>query len=126
DLVISLSAYDNNADPLSFRVHSIPEKGTLYQFGGGQRGAKINVGETIVSDSHGRVIFAPEAGEFGIPYASFTFVANDGEVDSSPAQITVNIIRAAPVAFTQSETSVSAHNAKFHRPRVPIGLPSTI
>jgi hypothetical protein len=45
----------------------------------------------VVSDAGKRVVFAPAANGYGSPYASFSFVANDGELESLPGMITVNI-----------------------------------
>jgi len=53
----------------------------------GGRGEAITMTETLVSDPQGRVIFAPAPDEFGVPYTSFSVVANDGQYDSTPERL---------------------------------------
>jgi uncharacterized repeat protein (TIGR01451 family) len=88
DLVISMRGTDPNGDPLRFRVSAQPPTGTLYQFTNGARGDAI---KDMVADPGGRVIFAPAMNDYGSPYASFSFVANDGEADSAAAPVTISI-----------------------------------
>ncbi len=103
DQVIALKASDSNADPLTFRVTSLPARGLLYQvselypFG---RGAPILTPDTTVSDPFGHIIFSPGTNEVGRPYASFNFVANDGQLDSLPATVTVNVLLPPAPRFT--------------------------
>jgi len=92
DLIIPLSVVDPNGDLLTFRIATLPTVGSLYQDTAGVRGNQVTVSGTPVSDSSGRVIFAPATDTLGAPYASFRFLANDGEVDSAPAAVTVNVI----------------------------------
>jgi hypothetical protein len=46
------------------------------------------------------VIFAPGSNLPGWPYTTFTFIANDGEADSAPATLTVNLIPAPVIDLT--------------------------
>jgi hypothetical protein len=46
------------------------------------------------------VIFAPATNTAGRPYTTFNFVANDGQLDSSPATVTVNILLPLAPQFT--------------------------
>jgi hypothetical protein len=92
DLVVGLSGYDRNGDSLSFRIVTLPGAGTLYQNVGGIRGDVISVANLVVSDYQGRIIFAPGTNAVGSPYAGFTFLANDGESDSAPATVTLNVV----------------------------------
>ena len=87
---------DPNSDPVNLRIVSLPQMGTLYQVQNEKRGPAINAPLTPVSDPGGQVIFAPIPGEFGDPYTSFTFIANDGDLDSKPATVTISI---APMAL---------------------------
>ena len=82
DLPITLSAFDVNGDKIILRVTALPGSGALYQSDSGARGAAIVALNTTVSDSVGRVIFAPAPNQFGESYASFVFTAHDGEVES--------------------------------------------
>ena len=45
-----------------------------------------------MADSQGRLVFAPASSTTGWPYSTFTFLANDGETDSTSATVTVNLI----------------------------------
>ena len=112
DLIISLTANDVNGDPLALRITSLPATGTLYQFNNSARGDAITHVDTVVSDSAGRVIFAPVPDGFGSPYASFDYVANDGKLDSASAEITVDM-SGAPYAFSRAARRVHATDASL-------------
>jgi len=101
DWVVTLRGSDLNADALGFRISTLPVVGSLHQFTDLGRGAAITAPDTSLSDPLGRVIFAPATDASGWPHATFTFIANDGEADSSPATLTVNIIP-APVIEVSS------------------------
>jgi alpha-tubulin suppressor-like RCC1 family protein len=96
DLIVAPGVSDANGDALSLRVISLPVSGLLYQCNGGVRGALIASAGTSLTDPAGRIVFAPATNAFGSPYASFSLIANDGEVDSAPGLLTLNF--AAPVA----------------------------
>jgi len=81
-LTISLNGFDPNGDPLSFRITSLPNKGSLYQYTTNGPGSPINTPGTIVTNAS-RVIFVPELNVFASSYDTFGFVASDGESDSS-------------------------------------------
>jgi hypothetical protein len=91
DFIIALDGSSANG-PLSFRVAALPAAGKLYQYAAGQRGPAISVPGTGGADGDGQVIFAPFANGFGNPYSAFSFLANDGEADSLPASVTINIL----------------------------------
>jgi hypothetical protein len=92
DSSVTLFASDPTSDPLTFRIASLPAKGFLYQYTPHGRGAPIMASNTVVTDNLRRLIFAPETNEFGSPYATFRFLANDGDADSAQATLTVNLI----------------------------------
>lgn len=92
DLVIRCGATDPNGDAVSTRVSLLPTVGGLYQFSAGARGPAILSFNTLISDPSGRVIFVPFVNSFGSPYTTFSFVANDGQVDSKPGTIVVNVV----------------------------------
>jgi hypothetical protein len=86
---ITLQASDVDGDPLTFTVLSGPSNGTLGPLAGN------------------KVVYTPAADYYGAD--SFTFVANDGTVDSNTAtvSITVNPVNDAPVAAAEnSEVTV--------------------
>jgi alpha-tubulin suppressor-like RCC1 family protein len=91
DLVVPLPALDPNGDPLTYRIASLPATGALYQYVAGARGLAITSPNTV-EDAWGRVIFAPGLNGLGTPYATFNYLVNEGVADSSPAQVTVNIV----------------------------------
>ena len=92
DLVMQLPTLDNNNDDTSTRVMTLPASGSLYQHVAGNRGGQITVTDTPVTDPANWVIFVPETNSIGSPYATFTFLADDGESVSVPATATVNIV----------------------------------
>jgi hypothetical protein len=87
DLAFTLPG--SNPDGI-FRISTLPAAGALYQFSNGVRGLAINAVNTPVSDSAGRIIFAPDPDATGTPYATFGFVAEDGVYHAGPALVTVN------------------------------------
>jgi hypothetical protein len=98
DLVILLQASDPDGDPVSMRLGALPTNGLLFQYSGGFRGPAIVAPNTVVTSAVPRVIFAPPTNSVGQPVSAFTFLANDGQVDSAPGTIAVNIILpSAPV-----------------------------
>ncbi|MEJ8566784.1 Ig-like domain-containing protein [Elongatibacter sediminis] len=80
---VTLTGSDPDGDPLTFSIATNPSNGTL-------------------SGTPPSVTYTPDADFNGAD--SFTFVANDGTIDSSPAavDITVNPINDPPVANPQS------------------------
>jgi hypothetical protein len=69
-VVITLNGSDIEGDPLTFKVDSPPAHGTW----------------TLIGQDF---IYTPAAGYSGAD--SFTFVANDGNLDSEPALVSVKI-----------------------------------
>ncbi len=100
DLLLTLRISNPDGNPLIYRIVDLPLAGQLYQNVAGNRGALINAPNTMVSDPTGQVIFAPDAGTTGSPYASFNFTADDGLFASSLGQVTVNIQIPAMPQFT--------------------------
>jgi alpha-tubulin suppressor-like RCC1 family protein len=100
DVVITLPVFEPNGDALSYRVTSLPSIGALFQYNGGVRGTPIAVPNTGVSNSQGRLIFAPANNGVGNAYASFGYVAGDGAVESAPAVVTINIVLPSAPRFT--------------------------
>jgi len=92
DLVLSMAGWDPNGDTLKFRNVSLPLNGTLYQFTPGGRGTPITDTNTTISDPSGKTIFAPVPDSFGVPFATFSYVSDDGQNESSPVLITMNVI----------------------------------
>lgn len=108
----TMTGYDRdpNNDPLTWRIGSLPSSGALYQLATVGRGDLISTNDTPITDSSGRVVFAPDLDEFGAPYTTFTFIANDGNLDSQPATATVNIVP-SPTASVSAETNNSISTA---------------
>lgn len=100
DLALALPATSPDGLPLNFHLLSLPASGSLYQYSGGTRGLAINTPNTLVSDPVGQIIFAPVPGEAGNPYATFSFMVDDGVYGSGLAQVTVNIGLPAAPQFT--------------------------
>jgi Regulator of chromosome condensation (RCC1) repeat len=92
DCVVALSGHDLNSDPLSYRITLPPTNGTLYQYTAIGRGSLINSPDTPVSDPFERVLFAPEPDSFDVQHAGFSFVANDGQLDSAPGVMALTIL----------------------------------
>jgi hypothetical protein len=108
DLVLSMDGWDPNGDTLNFRNLSLPARGALYQFTVNGRGDLITTANTMITDSLHRVIFAPEPGSFGVPYASFTYACDDGEYESNPVVLTMNIIARPAIQVASFTPSVDS------------------
>ena len=82
-LALTLSGSDVDNHPLTYTVLTQPTKGTL-------------------SGTAPALTYTPAANESGAD--SFTFIVNDGEVDSAPATVSLTVlpVNDAPVAFAQS------------------------
>jgi hypothetical protein len=91
DLVILLPAASPDGLPLSYHLLSLPATGSLYQCSAGVRGSPISGPNTLVTDPSGQVVFAPATGGTGNPYATISFMVDDGMYSSSPAQVVINI-----------------------------------
>ena len=78
-VAITLAGSDVDGNPLTYRVATNPGHGTL--------------GGTAPS-----LTYTPAAGYTGPD--SFTFVANDGQVDSAPAMVSITVTSAPPAAPT--------------------------
>ena len=111
DSVITLSGRDVNLEPelLTLKITTLSLDGTLYQNNAGGRGSPVMAGD-MVTDPSGRVIFTPASNAFGVPYASFQFVANDGMYDSPPATVVINV-HGAPFVITQPATLITDSGA---------------
>lgn len=119
DFILNLgktTAYDRdpNNDTLKWRIGSPPSRGALYQLESGGRGDLISTNDTPIRDSSGSVVFVPDRDEFGAPYTTFAFIANDGELDSPLATTTVNVVPAPSVnVFLATTNSVSTATIVF-------------
>ena len=85
---IQVSGADLENDPLAFSITSLPSAGFLYQTNDGTtKTGFVNEGDRVFN-SEQKVIFTPNANEFGI--VNFGFITNDGELTDN-AEIIVNI-----------------------------------
>ncbi len=125
DTVLKLIGTDANADQLGFKISSLPAAGALYQFTTNGRGAAINSPGAVVADASGRVIFAPETNALATPYTSFSFVANDGDSDSTPALVSLGIAILKPYAIAQPTTPLGNTALTFNGVVTPNNSPTT-
>jgi alpha-tubulin suppressor-like RCC1 family protein len=105
DSIIQLRGSDANGDSLNYRVASLPAAGTLFQYDSGSRGVQILTQDTMVTDALGRIIFVPAANTLGSPYATCSYVANDGEADSAPATATINVVLPSAPQISASQSN---------------------
>ena len=110
DCVLTLKCSEPNGDPVTYRITSLPANGSLFQFEPDGRGSAITTANTPVTDSLGRVLFAPEPDAQGLPYTTFNFLASDGEADSSEATFTVSIL---PRPLLAASAAAAATNGPF-------------
>jgi len=122
-LIASLRGTDPNADGLELLIASLPQHGGLYQYQAGDLGTRISAPYEPVSDKAGRVIFVPDPGWFGLPSDSFEYIANDGELDSAPATVTI-ALSGKPYSITQPSHFINGHSAILGGMVAPNGIPT--
>jgi len=103
-----LGGTDANNDPLTGNIATLPSQGTLWQT---QNGAdpyvQITTPGTAVSDTYGRVIFIPAAGQTGKPYSTFDFTVSDPYATSPIATVNINVTGPMVIAATNGNISIS-------------------
>jgi alpha-tubulin suppressor-like RCC1 family protein len=104
DVVVTLQGTDANNDTLSFQILSLPATGRLYQWTPTGRGDPILSPDTQVQDPGGRVIFNQDLAT----NVSFTFLVNDGLVDSPPAQVNLEISSAWTFTLPNYASGIAA------------------
>ena len=114
---ISLTGTDADNEALTFQIISLPTNGKLYQTTDGIFPTyQITSTPKVVSNTQQKVIFIPDTGEHGTPYATFQFSTKDAKTVSAPATVTVNVnqfptITVSPAGSTFSQpvlVSISA------------------
>ena len=85
-LAATLTGADVDSDPLTFRIATNPTQGSL----------------VLTNPLTGAFSYTPTANTLGT--ASFSFVANDGYIDSPPATVTISVTNNPPVAQDLDET----------------------
>lgn len=114
DLPITLTASPGDGSSLNYRIVTLPSLGMLYQYAGGGRGNVINLGNADVTDTAGRLLYAPATNAMGTPDDAFEFAANDGLNDSRPATVTVDLgLPAAPQMLSAPSLSEASQSFGF-------------
>ena len=114
---------DSQSTILSYSITTLPSKGKLYQSTNDKTKAEaIETVPTLIKDSviggvtyNSFLIHEPVANEYGTPYTTFGFKANDGIVSSNEAIVTLNygavndppVIAKVPNDSTNEETEKS-------------------
>lgn len=93
--IIQLNAFDadTSSDDLIMYIVELPQTGLLYQYSnatssGSILGDSILSSWTVVSDLSRRVVFV--ASSPGLPFASFSYIAEDASSYSSPGTVRIN------------------------------------
>ncbi|MCF6264211.1 MAG: cadherin-like domain-containing protein [Xanthomonadales bacterium] len=99
-VTLILSSSDADSDPITFNIDSAPVSGVL---------SAITVLDAVSSS----VDYTPNGGFFGSD--SFTFVANDGQTDSTPAnfEITVEAVNDQPSFTTGGDVTVDEDSSAY-------------
>ena len=122
-IVLQLPASDPDGDILQLRVQSLPLAGNLYQYTNGTPTVLVT-NSALVTDAQRRVIFVPVTNVIADPYASFTYTAYDGELETAPATVTVSIV--APIGvFTRPADEITLTSAKLNGFVSPNGFATT-
>jgi alpha-tubulin suppressor-like RCC1 family protein/sugar lactone lactonase YvrE len=110
DRIITLAGADPENDLLTFKVMTLPATGALYQFASGVRGPVIATAGETVTDPGGRIVFGPPPTGSGTLTLTFQFVANDGQYESSPAIVQINL-DVPPQVFTCPASQITSSGA---------------
>ncbi len=101
---ITLTGSDpaGGADPLSFKITSLPDDGTLYEGNGTSAADEIQPSDLPRTLAGDQATYEPDANYNGPN--SFEFKANDGTVNSAAATVSVSVaaINDAPTVETES------------------------
>ena len=87
----AFSSVEVGAKLVGVVIKSLPAVGTLKL-----NGNPFVVGQTIVLADLAKLTFTPVAGASGSPYTTFQFAVFDGQLNSLPATITVNVVKNLP------------------------------
>ena len=122
-IVVQLPASDPDSDTLQVRIQSLPLVGALYQYTNGTPTVLVT-NAALVTDSQRRVIFVPVTNVIADPYATFTYSASDGELETPSATVTIAIV--SPIGiFTRPATDITLASAKLNGFISPNGFPTT-
>ena len=90
--IITLLTNSEDDNSNSFIITSLPANGSLYQVNADDtKGDKITAANTTLVNSDHKVIFVPDADEYGNDYGNFLFKSHNGSLYSNVAEIKVNI-----------------------------------
>lgn len=123
--VIRLAGWDPNGDLLTARILSLPTLGALYQCDDGRRGALIDTTNALVTDSINRVYYVPPTNQWSVS-DSFQFIVNDGDADSSSANVNIYVIGGMPQIYMYMPwvRSMTGSNVVLDAWVVPNGSPA--
>ncbi|GBG67786.1 hypothetical protein CBR_g911 [Chara braunii] len=99
-VVVLLQAEDPEGEQTTLQIDTLPEKGLLYQASDTGRvaiGRPITTPGTIVTNKDGCLVYYPLFNGHdldGMPYDSFSYLANDGLLDSPEATVTIHVSEA--------------------------------
>mgnify|MGYP001187980012 CR=1 FL=1 len=108
DGTVTLTGNDVDGDNLSYKITTLPSKGTLYQATNDNiRGDIVSGIPADVANAQFKMIYVSALNGNGNGYGNFTFTVNDGTTDSDTATVTVNVtaVNDAPVATAQTVTA---------------------
>ena len=120
-----MTGSDPDGDPVSLRVSSLPFTGTLYQYTAGGRGAPITISNSPITDPFGRLIFISAPQGSGPGYAAFSVIATDGNTDSLPATVLVDVL-GLPRVNTMPATQVLNSRISLHAIVRPNSFPGDV
>jgi len=109
DKTITLTASDVEGRALSYKISTLPIKGTLFQTADGTtRGDSILTVPTDLTSDSAQVIFSSALNASGDNYGNFGFRSFSGSAVSSEATVTVNVaaVNDVPIATGQIESAV--------------------
>ncbi|HEV2755660.1 MAG TPA: cadherin domain-containing protein, partial [Actinomycetota bacterium] len=87
---ITLAGTDADADPLTFKITSLPGAGKLHE-GTSSAGTEITAGALPYTLPADKVTYVPPLNQNGLALETFDFKANDGSTDSAAAAITLDV-----------------------------------
>ena len=118
DLLITLSGTDSDKDALLYRIASLPDAGSLYQWTGSGRGAVIEETNTAIEAIDGKVVLTVLTN----CHISFRFMAFDGALESSNA--VCHVITDFPAIFEHPASQIVGIGSNCTLHVFALGAPS--
>ncbi|RYD96205.1 MAG: DUF11 domain-containing protein [Sphingobacteriales bacterium] len=101
-----LSAMDSDGTIVNYTVLTLPAHGTLYL-----GGVAVSAGQILTNAETAFLTYDPNGTFVGNETFTFTATDNDGNIDATPATITIPLTDVAPIAIDSTNPTIAANTA---------------